>query len=78
VKWHQPTHSISDDFIEKGLRFAMAVGVVKSYGGSRQKGGHRRWHVDTSDGERYTWTPGQVVAFATGVRLVVERREGKA
>lgn len=75
-EWNQPTHIVPDEVVEKGLRYAMALGVVISYGGSRKRGPKqvRRWHVDTLDGESYVWTPAQVMAFTAGVRLATERK----
>jgi len=68
---------IPDDVIERELRYAAALGVVVSFDVSRRAastGSYRRWIVRTSDGDAHPWTPAQVVAFTTGVRLATERK----
>jgi len=68
-------HPISQDKIDREIRYAMALGVVERVEvRAVSKGRYRRWLIDTADGERYTWTPAQVLAFAAGVRLATERK----
>ena len=71
-------HPISQDKIDREVRYAMALGVVESVTSKGTKGRdglrYRRFVVTTSDGTRYTWSPAQVLAFAAGVRLATERK----
>ncbi len=71
---------VPGDVIERELRYAAALGVVRSFRSKGTPGGtrgvYRRWHVESSDGIVHSWTPAQVLAFGCGVRLATERREG--
>jgi hypothetical protein len=66
---------ISQDLIDRELRYAMALGIVESVQTKGvSTGRYRRFYVVTSDGEGRVWTPAQVMAFAAGVRLATERK----
>jgi hypothetical protein len=69
---------ISQDAIDRELRYAMALGIVESFRAKPTRGGdgagYRRFTVLTSDGDAHIWTPAQVMAFAVGVRLATERK----
>lgn len=71
-------HPISQDRIDREIRYAMAVGVVESVKSKETKGRdglhYRRFVVFLSDGQVATWGPREVLAFAAGVRLATERK----
>lgn len=69
------TKPVPQEVIDREVRYAMALGIVThAHVSGVSEGRYRRWMIRTSDGESYTWTPAQVLAFAAGVRLATERK----
>lgn len=69
----------SGDLIERELRYAFALGVVRTFKLHRTFGedglGYRRYVVTDRTGDVHRWTPAQVLAFTIGVRLMSERKD---
>lgn len=68
---------IRGDVLDRELRYAKALGVVKRYAvaGNPGRDGltYRRFHVTDANGIVHTFGPAQVMAFALGVRLASTR-----
>lgn len=70
------THSIPDAYLETGLDYALALGIIEHWEVSRVYRTERtvRWYrIVFPDGNASAWTTGLVAAFVLGVRLAATR-----